>query len=803
MTKNLRFKKLLGVLAIVLATSFVFSQVSYSQNNSSEKVLEYFAFLDASNAALDADYVGVIDQVNRTVTVPDFPFGTVMTNLTSTFAASDKSNVYLGGPTFATAMTYPLGSGLGAASNITAGTNIDFTAGTHDGTDERRIWVEAENHSREYYSLVLGTTVAASDCDLLSFVINGSEYKLIPLTAGGLSTAACDPGTAIAPATATAITTASGIIVEVPFGTDLERLVISGTHNGSTVVYDPGVSNTAASAALGIVAVTLYDQTAGGNFLVFRVTAQDATTQDYTLVLTVAAADKTNLMTTFMFDATNAVNTTAGLLVDVTGVIDQTDQTITVVLPFGMGAGAHVLVPTFDSSPLSRAWNGVETSPPSLAAALEACSNTLPAAGITYTIGGAATDMSIVAQDITDINVYHITVTQGTASTVASLDDIQFDAAVASTCTGPAWDTGVLVPVIAATADNDITYQNEAVMTAVTFTFNVDDAFATISSNLAGNPAITSTTAYDIIGGLTPVSGVYTLILTVTAEDGTTTGVYNFNFTQGAASNAKEMLEIGFYANSPQNVIAGVLVDTYDDAYDVNKKFLVEVPWYVDVHTMTAYFDASPYACVFIAPPGGGAYVAQTSAVETPASADGTPNDHSNSITYVVVAQDLTEERYDLEVYRVPASTEKELSAFSFETLAICSAIVSAPTYDADGVLDGAIYTVTVRYGTVVTALVPTFTNSALSTVTVATVPQTSGVTANDFTAAVTYTVTAEDLTTMVYTINVVEHALATGAAYSDKQITDYQIPVALNPVKDLVELILLLLLIRLLIQFM
>jgi len=69
-------------------------------------------------------------------------------------------------------------------------------------------------------------------------------------------------------------------------------------------------------------------------------------------------------------------------------------------------------------------------------------------------------------------------------------------------------------------------------------------------------------------------------------------------------------------------------------------------------------------------------------------------------------------------------------------------------------VIDGTDISVNVPMGTDVTALVATFTHTGAS-VAVGEAAQTSGVTANDFTAAVTYTVTAADATTQDYVVTV------------------------------------------------
>lgn len=76
-----------------------------------------------------------------------------------------------------------------------------------------------------------------------------------------------------------------------------------------------------------------------------------------------------------------------------------------------------------------------------------------------------------------------------------------------------------------------------------------------------------------------------------------------------------------------------------------------------------------------------------------------------------------------------------------------------------------------VPFGTDVTTLVADFTISDLATIDVVGTPQVSGVTANDFSNPVVYTVTAEDLTTNDYTVTV-----NVTAASQDKEITSFVI---------------------------
>lgn len=108
-----------------------------------------------------------------------------------------------------------------------------------------------------------------------------------------------------------------------------------------------------------------------------------------------------------------------------------------------------------------------------------------------------------------------------------------------------------------------------------------------------------------------------------------------------------------------------------------------------------------------------------------------------------------------------PESGTNTITVFSF----------SSPS--ATGVISGINISLTVPYGTDVTALVAVFTTSGVS-VKVGSTVQVSGTTANDFTSPVIYTVTAEDGSTKAYTVTV-----TLAAATSDKDITAFSLPSA------------------------
>jgi len=116
-----------------------------------------------------------------------------------------------------------------------------------------------------------------------------------------------------------------------------------------------------------------------------------------------------------------------------------------------------------------------------------------------------------------------------------------------------------------------------------------------------------------------------------------------------------------------------------------------------------------------------------------------------------VVADDVAIKAAVAVVTHVP-STEKALTYFGFHEYQ--NAPLDPPIV---GVIDEAAHTVavTVPLGANLTALVATFTLSAEASASVGVVPQVSGVTSNDFSVPVVYTITADDGSTQDYTITV------------------------------------------------
>lgn len=133
----------------------------------------------------------------------------------------------------------------------------------------------------------------------------------------------------------------------------------------------------------------------------------------------------------------------------------------------------------------------------------------------------------------------------------------------------------------------------------------------------------------------------------------------------------------------------------------------------------------------------------------TVSPASGTAQNFTNVVTYTVTAEDGTTTAYAVTVTKgiAPKSTAKDITKLSFAAL--------SPAVDAT--IDETAKTIkaTLPAATDLTKLVPTITLSDKATINPA-----SG-TAQDFSKEVSYTVTAEDASTVVYKVNVKKEVVA------------------------------------------
>ncbi len=263
---------------------------------------------------------------------------------------------------------------------------------------------------------------------------------------------------------------------------------------------------------------------------------------------------------------------------------------------------------------------------------------------------------------------------------------------------------------------------------ALSVTATIDEGNHTVAATVPHGTSVTGLVAAFThtgqtvqVGAVVQTSGVTAndfsspVTYTVVAEDSSTQD-YMVTVTV-AASSAKELTSFGFPALSVTGTID-------EGAHTV----AATVPYGTNVTALVAAFTSTGQAVKV------GSLV-QTSGV--------TANDFSSPVTYTVVAADSSTQDYVVTV-TVALSSAKELTSFGFPALSVTGTINEG----------GHTVAATVPYGTNVTALVAAFTHTGQA-VKVGSVVQTSGVTANDFTSPVTYTVVAPDSSTQDYAVTV------------------------------------------------
>jgi hypothetical protein len=216
------------------------------------------------------------------------------------------------------------------------------------------------------------------------------------------------------------------------------------------------------------------------------------------------------------------------------------------------------------------------------------------------------------------------------------------------------------------------------------------------------------------MSGASPNDFTGPVVYTVTAED-SSTATYTVIVTI-APDDAKAITAFSFTSPAATGII--------DESA---KTISMTVPSGTDVTHLVAIFLTTG-ASVKIGP--------------TVQVSGATPNDFTAPVLYTVTAVDTTTATYTVTV-TVASSSSKAITAFSLHGIS--------------GVIDETAKTISIvmPYGTAVTALKATFTSTGAS-VKIGPTVQVSGVTPNDFTNPVLYTVTATDSSTETYTVTVV-----------------------------------------------
>ena len=557
--------------------------------------------------------------------------------------------------------------------------------------------------------------------------------------------------------------TGTAISVTVPNGTNVAALVATFATTGASVTVS-GTSQLSGAT--------------GNNFgspVIYRVTAEDGSTKDYTVTVAVASGSAKDLTSFELLSVDNP-----GLGADVTGTI--AGSVITLTVPSGTNTTA--LVATFSTTGASVRVGGTAqasgttandfTNPVTYRVTAADASTKDYTVTVTVAAGSAKdlTTFVFLSVDNPGLGADVTGTITGTAITLTVPSGTNITALVATFATNGAsvriggttqvsgttvnnFTTSVIYRVTAADASTKdyVVTLTVAPDTAKAITayalLTVDnpglgaDVMATIigatismtvpyGTNVAALVATFSTTGASVkVAGTAQTSGttannfINPVTYRVTAADASTKD-YAVTITVASMTD-KDLTSFAFQSVRNQNLwteVRGTITGT---------TIFLTVPNGTDVRILVATFATT------------GASVRVVGTVQTSGT---TANDFTNPVIYRVTAADGSTKDYTVTV-REASSTEKELTAFTF--LSVNNPGLAA---DVTGTITGTSIAVVVPIGTNITALVATFSTTGAD-VRVAGMTQVTGTTANDFTITVTYTVTAEDGSTRDFTVTV------------------------------------------------
>ncbi len=264
---------------------------------------------------------------------------------------------------------------------------------------------------------------------------------------------------------------------------------------------------------------------------------------------------------------------------------------------------------------------------------------------------------------------------------------------------------------------SDINDTNHTVDVIVVYGTDVTDLVA----DFVLSPGATAT-----IGGVTQQTGVTSndftdpVTYTVTAQDGITSQDWTVTVTVAENTEAN----ITAYSFEEQTGPANI--------NNVTREINIEVAFGTDITDLVATFELSDSANATVG------VTDQTSGV--------TSNNFTNEVTYVVTSEDGNTSLPWIVIVSVADNTETDILTYSFPE-PTDTVIINSEQHTID---------ITIEYGTDLTNLVADFTLSTDAAAFIGPVRQESGVTANDFSTEVIYTVVAGDgITSQDWTVGV------------------------------------------------
>jgi hypothetical protein len=697
---------------------------------SSAKELISFSF-----TGLDPVAVGTINQDTKTVRVT-VPFGTNVTSLIATYTHSPLSTVQVG----------PYLQTSGVSINDFSG-EVWYDVYAQDGSVSRYTVIVSTNEMRKgFLSYSLSSTILPG-----GDVVHFTSYGLINETN-------------------------HTILVNIPYTASKSSLVANFTLTANTLAYIGGVAQ--------ISGVTVNDFS---GILTCQLQATDGSYVNYDIIVAHNPLEIKKQLVSFSFN---------GITPNVGCIIDEVTRKISAVLPFGTNLSS--LVASFETtSMLTRvkiggvrqssgitvnnfsnpliysciAEDGTTLDYTVTALALPASSSnqitdfrfnglSAPAIGtidevagtILVTIPWAASPVNLIA-----------TFTQSPISVVRIGSVVQTSGVTPNNFSSPvfyqvtAQDGSVksyLVTVVKtpASSENSILSFRFSIPSYSDIIGTINEGERTIhlvvpfSQTVTGLVATFASSPYSsvFVGTTQQVSGVTVnsftgpLLYTCRSENGLT-ATYAVTVSHAPVETANTISTFRFNETNPDAI--GIIDQN-------NFSITIHLPVSQSVNGLVATFTLSPMARAYI---GG---VLQTSGI--------TANNFSSTVTYVVVAENGSSRNYYVNIVRDPVRTDHLLESFSFLNL-------FPPVH---GIVDQVTHQVSVNvpFSTNLNGMVASFTNSYLSTVRVSGVMQTSGVTSNNFTTSLVYSVFAEDGGVQNYVVNVARNPIS-----SAKQILDYR----------------------------
>jgi len=534
------------------------------------------------------------------------------------------------------------------------------------------------------------------------------------------------------------VVTNNQIAITLPFGTNTTALIAKFTAPGS-VVSVGGVTQ--------ISGVTSNNFSQPVIYTISRIATNTSSakaisnnTAVYTVTVTVASISAKSI-TAFSLSPPSSTAITSGII---------SITNISVTMPFG--TNITNLVATFTPSGQNVTVNGVNQ--------VSGATQNDFTNPVTYTVTAAdgtiqnyIVTVAVASSSANDITSFSLNGTAGVISSGGLSQTIVVKVPNATNVNGLVASfitTGVNVAIngvtqISGTMQNDFTNPVTYIVAAangVVQTYTVTVIVSSASSNfinaysfgnIAGvisgqNIAVTvpfgtdvtgvvasfTTTGVNVtVGGLNQTSSLTTnnftnpVIYTVIAADGTT-ATYTVTVTV-STSSAKSITAFAF--GTTTGVITG-------------KNIAVTMPFGTDVTDLIATFTTT------------GVRVSVNGVTQVSGT---TLNNFTNPVSYVVTAADGSTSTYTVTV-TISTVSAKTITAYSLA--------------GTSGIINGFSITVSLPFGTDVTALVATFSTTGKS-VAVNGVTQFSGTTTNNFTNPVTYIVTAADNSTASYTVTV------------------------------------------------